>query len=111
MGWDRRAQQDVFVSTLGGVRLPEPGADLGVAIAIASSLKERPTNKGDVAIGEVGLTGEVRPVTNVLQRLHEAKRIGFSRCFLAAQRGLASVEGLEVVAVRHVRDAVARALE
>jgi DNA repair protein RadA/Sms len=111
VGLHQLAQQDVFVSTLGGVRLPEPGADLGVAIAIASSLKERPTKKGDVAIGEVGLTGEVRPVTNALQRLHEAKRVGFSRCFLAAQRGLAAVEGLEVVAVRHVREAVAKALE
>ena len=111
VGLHQLAQQDVFVSSLGGVRLPEPGADLGVAIAIASSLKERTTRKGDVAIGEVGLTGEVRPVTNVLQRLHEAKRVGFSRCFLAAQRGLAAVEGLEVVAVRHVRDAVAQALE
>lgn len=111
VGLHQLSQQDVFVSTLGGVRLPEPGADLGVAIAIASSLKERPTRKGDVAIGEVGLTGEVRPVTNALQRLHEAKRVGFSRCFLAAQRGLADVEGLEVVAVRHVRDAVSKALE
>ena len=111
VGLHQLAQQDVFVSSLGGVRLPEPGADLGVAIAIASSLKERTTRKGDVAIGEVGLTGEVRPVTNVLQRLHEAKRVGFSRCFLAAQRGLAAGEGLEVVAVRHVRDAVSKALE
>ena len=110
-GLHQLSSQDVFVSSLGGVRLLEPGADLGVAIAIASSVKERPTRKGDVAIGEVGLTGEVRPVTNVLQRLHEAKRVGFARCFLAAQRGLTPVEGIEVVTVRHVRDAVARALE
>ena len=111
VGLHQLSQQDVFVSSLGGVRLLEPGADLGVAIAIASSLKEHPTLKGDVAVGEVGLTGEVRPVTNVLQRLHEAKRVGFARCFLAAQRGLAPVEGIEVVTVRHVRDAVSKALE
>ncbi|MBI4003428.1 MAG: DNA repair protein RadA [Candidatus Omnitrophica bacterium] len=111
VGLHQLSQQDVFVSSLGGVRLLEPGADLGVAIAIASSLKERPTRKGDVAVGEVGLTGEVRPVTNVLQRLHEAKRVGFARCFVAAQRGLAPVEGIEVVTVRHVRDAVSKALE
>ena len=111
VGLHHLGQQDVFVSSLGGVRLLEPGADLGVAIAIASSLKERPTRRGDVAIGEVGLTGEVRPVTNVLQRLHEAKRVGFARCFLAAQRGLAPVDGMEVVAIHHLREAVARVLE
>jgi DNA repair protein RadA/Sms len=111
VGLHQLSQQDVFVSSLGGVRLLEPGADLGVAIAIASSLKERATRKGDVAVGEVGLTGEVRPVTNALQRLHEAKRVGFTRCFLAAQRGLAAVDGLEVVTVRHVREAVSKSLE
>jgi len=105
------SQQDVFVSSLGGVRLAEPGADLGIAVAIASSLKERPTSRRDVAIGEVGLTGEVRPVSNITQRLHEAKRVGFERCFLAAGRGVSPVDGMEIVAVRHVRDAVAKALE
>ncbi len=105
------AQQDVFVSPLGGVRLPEPASDLAVALAIASSLKERPTQRGDCAIGEVGLTGEVRPVTNVAQRLHEAKRVGFRRCVVAEQRGgLSHVEGIEVMAVTHVREAVARML-
>jgi len=111
VGLTQLSQQDVFVSSLGGVRLAEPGADLGIAIAIASSLKERPTSRKDVAIGEVGLTGEVRPVTNATQRVHEAKRVGFTRCFLAAQRGLAAVEGIEVVMVRHVREAVLQALE
>jgi len=111
VGFHQLTQQDVFVSSLGGVRLLEPGADLGVALAVASSLKERPTSRKDLAIGEVGLTGEIRPVTNLSQRLHEARRVGFERCFVAAQRGLGPVDGMEVVAVRHVREAVARALE
>ena len=105
-------QQDVFVSSLGGVRLLEPAADLSIAIAIASSLKERPTSRRDVAIGEVGLTGEVRPAVNLSQRLHEAKRVGFERCFVAAQRQeLPASEGLEVISVHHVREAVAHALD
>ena len=92
VGLHQLGQQDVFVSSLGGVRLLEPSADL--------------------AIGEVGLTGEVRPASNVSQRLHEAKRVGFERCFVAAQRGgVRAPDGMEVVAVRHVREAVARALE
>lgn len=112
VGLHQLTQQDVFVSSLGGVRLLEPAADLGIALAIASSVKERPTSRKDLAIGEIGLTGEVRPVTNVTQRLHEARRVGFDRCFVAAQRrGLEPVDGMEIVAVRHVRDAVSRALE
>ena len=112
VGLHQLSQQDVFVSSLGGVRLLEPAADLGITLAIASSVKERPTRRKDLAIGEVGLTGEVRPVTNVAQRLHEAKRVGFSRCFVAAgRRELDPIEGMEVIAVRHVREAVSRALE
>ncbi len=111
VGLHQLTQQDVFVSSLGGVRLLEPGADLGIVIAIASSLKERSTSRRDVAIGEVGLTGEVRPVVNIAQRLHEAKRVGFQRCFVAAARGGApAIDGMEVVAVHHVREAVATAL-
>ena len=106
------SQQDVFVSSLGGVRLLEPGADLAIAVAIASSLKERPTVRTDVAIGEVGLTGEVRPVANLSQRLNEAKRVGFARCFAAASRGETSrIDGIELVPIRHVREAVAAAME
>ncbi|MBI2495719.1 MAG: DNA repair protein RadA, partial [Candidatus Omnitrophica bacterium] len=112
VGLHQLTQQDVFVSSLGGVRLLEPAADLGIGIAIASSLKERPTNRRDVAIGEVGLTGEVRPVANIAQRIHEAKRVGFQRCLVAAQRGgVSSPEGIEVIPVHHVREAVDRALE
>ncbi len=112
VGLHQLAQQDVFVSSLGGIRVIEPAADLGIALAIASSVKERPTQRKDLAIGEVGLTGEIRPISNVVQRLHEARRVGFQRCFIAAQRGpLQSVEGIEVIPVRHLREAVARALE
>ncbi|MBI2093322.1 MAG: DNA repair protein RadA [Candidatus Omnitrophica bacterium] len=110
-GFHQLAQQDVFVSSLGGVRLLEPAADLAVAIAIASSVRERPSRLRDAAIGEVGLTGEVRTVANIGQRLHEAKRLGFERCFLAAGRGLLEMDGMEVIPVHHVREAVARALE
>ena len=90
----------------------EPAADLGIALAIASSLKGRPADRRDVAIGEVGLTGEVRPVTNLSQRVHEAKRVGFQRCFVAKGRGeINRVEGMTLVPVRHLREAVMLALE
>ena len=105
------AQQDVFVSSLGGLRVTEPACDLAISLAIASSMKDKASLKGDVAIGEVGLTGEVRSVVNLAQRLHEAKRVGFQRAFVAANSRSATVEGLEIVGVRTVREAVARALE
>jgi DNA repair protein RadA/Sms len=110
VGLRQLSQQDVFVSSLGGVRLLEPGADLAIAIAIASSLNDRSTSRMDVAIGEVGLTGEIRPVSNVSQRLHEAKRVGFTRCFVAPVRETQAVDGLDMVVVRHVREAITRAL-
>jgi DNA repair protein RadA/Sms len=111
VGLSALAQQDVFVSSLGGMQVSEPAADLAMTLAIASSLKERPGTQKDVAIGEVGLTGEVRPVLHLAQRLQEAKRLGFRRCFVAAQRQPIQVDGIDVVGVRHVREAVARALE
>ena len=106
------SQQDVFVSSLGGVRVVEPAADLGIILAIASSLKEQPTDRRTLAIGEIGLTGEVRPAANVSQRIHEAKRVGFQRCLVAAQRGgITGPSGIEIVPVAHVREAVAHALQ
>jgi DNA repair protein RadA/Sms len=104
-------QQDVFVSSLGGMRVTEPACDLAIAVAIASSVKERPGQRRDVAIGEVGLTGEVRPVVNLAQRVHEAKRLGFQRAFVARSSSSIALDELEVVGVRTVRDAVALALE
>ena len=109
-GLQTLAQQDVFASSLGGVRVIEPAADLAIALAIASSVKERATSTTDVAIGEIGLTGEVRPVINLAQRLHEAKRVGFRRGFVAASTRPLEVEGLEIIGVQSVRDAVAKAL-
>jgi DNA repair protein RadA/Sms len=111
VGLSQVAQQDVFVSSLGGLRVVEPAVDLAVAIAIASSLKERPASRRDAAIGEVGLTGEVRPVLNLVQRIHEARRIGVQRCFVAATKTPCAVDGMEIIGVRSVRDAVARALD
>ncbi len=105
------AQQDVFVSSLGGIRVTEPACDLATAIAVASSVKEKAAVGRDVAIGEVGLTGEVRAVVNLGQRLHEARRVGFERAFVAASSAAIEVEGLEVIGVRSVREAVARALD
>ncbi len=111
VGLKALGQHDVFVSSLGGMKVSEPAGDLAIALALASSIKERPGLGRDVAIGEVGLTGEVRPVVNLGQRLHEAKRVGFQRAFVASSTSPIEVEGFEVIGVRTVRDAVSIALE
>ncbi|MBI1845959.1 MAG: DNA repair protein RadA, partial [Candidatus Rokubacteria bacterium] len=79
------ANQDVFVNVAGGARVIEPGADLGVVMAAASSYLDRPVPSGTVVIGEVGLTGEVRAVTGLLARLKEAAALGFERAVVPAQ--------------------------
>ena len=69
---------DVYVSTVGGIRLVEPGADLAIALAIASAYKDKAFPVGQAAVGEISLAGEIRPVTQSAQRTSEAKRLGFT---------------------------------
>ena len=78
------ASCDVFVNVVGGLRVTEPAADLGVALAIASSLRDAPVSRGRVAVGEVGLSGELRPVSQMGRRVREAKALGFDSCLLPA---------------------------
>jgi DNA repair protein RadA/Sms len=84
---EKRAQyalqtQDVFLNVAGGVRVVEPAADLAVVAAIASSFKEKPISGGDIIFGEVGLGGEIRAVSHAVQRINEAKKLGFKRVIL-----------------------------
>lgn len=101
---------DAYVNVAGGVRVEEPAVDLGIALALASSHRDRPLALGDVYIGEVGLTGEVRSVTRVGERLREAQKLGFSRCFIpAGQTFTESFPGLEIVSVSSLQDAMQKA--
>ena len=76
------ANQDVYLNAVGGFRLVEPAADLSVVLAVASSFKDRPVADSLVAFGEVGLTGEIRPVPRVLQRVREAANLGFDKVLI-----------------------------
>ena len=86
--------QDVYVNIAGGFELSEPAVDLGVAVAIASSFLERRVAPDLALVGEVGLGGELRSVTRLDQRVHEAARLGFTRCVLPKQASDASVESV-----------------
>ena len=91
--------QDVFVNAVGGVRIGEPAADLAVALAIVSSLADRPIPAKVLAFGEVGLAGEVRPAPRGQDRLKEAAKLGFERALVPkANAPKAKIAGLEVIA-------------
>jgi DNA repair protein RadA/Sms len=102
--------QDVFVNVAGGLRLSEPAADLAVLLAVASSHVRKPIAGRTVMIGEVGLTGELRRVPRLDERLAEAARLGFTRAIVSG-RGHARQGGLEVIEVATVVEAVDVAFE
>jgi DNA repair protein RadA/Sms len=100
--------KDVFANVAGGMRLEEPGIDLGIALAVASSRKDTACDPEMAVVGEVGLAGEVRPVTQLGRRVAEAGRMGFKRC-LVSHHGLEHMRtesNLELVPVRSVREAL-----
>ena len=112
--------RDVFLNVVGGLTLSEPAVDLGVVIALASSSADRPVRPGTVVFGEVGLTGELRPVRMTAARLGEAERLGFTRAVIAAQRtdpragnahGFDNGRKLALVEAESVAEAVGLALE
>ena len=99
---------DIYINVIGGLQLNEPAADLPVILAAASSYRDKVFDSNTVAIGEVGLTGEIRAVSNLSQRLSEVHRLGFTRCIIPKQ-GTAQIEapyGLELVRVRNIREAI-----
>ena len=106
------SSQDVFVSLAGGLRVYEPGADLGICLGIFSSLKEKVLDPGTVFVGEVGLSGELRSVSHLEVRLKEAAKLGFSR-FVCPQVDLEEEirpKGLEITFCDRLAQAVACAV-
>ena len=103
---------DAYLNVIGGLRLDEPAVDLPAALAIASSFLDRPVREGLVAFGEIGLTGELRAVSAVSQRLNEVRRLGFTKCVVPALclKGVRVPNGLEVVAVKSLMDAIEQSL-
>ncbi|MDI6800100.1 MAG: DNA repair protein RadA [Actinomycetota bacterium] len=99
---------DVFANVTGGIRLSEPATDLAVALAVASSQREKVIPEDVVAFGEVGLTGEVRFVSLMDDRIKEAARLGFTRVIMPGQKARKSApnEGVELIAVKTIDEAL-----
>ena len=106
------SSEDIFINVVGGLRLDEPSVDLGVGLAIVSSFLNRALDFKTVAIGEIGLGGEVRPVNQIERRVAEARNLGFERCLVARSnlKGWKQPESMEVVGVGGVEAAVELAL-
>lgn len=100
---------DAYINVVGGLRLDEPAADLTVALALVSSLKDKAVGENVLAFGEVGLAGEIRAINNCEQRVNEAYRLGFERCIIPFHNYKALSKELKVnmdiVPVRTIRDA------
>lgn len=103
---------DVYINVIGGLRLDEPGADLPVVLAVASSYRDAVIAEDMVAIGEVGLTGEIRSVSHMNQRLAEVSRLGFKKCIIPKNTAekLEIPAGLTVYKVKNLREAIEMAM-
>ncbi|WP_409968745.1 DNA repair protein RadA [Bengtsoniella intestinalis] len=103
---------DAYLNIIGGLSLDEPGADLAAVIALASSYVDKPVSSQLVAIGEVGLTGELRNVNHLEHRISEAHRLGFTQCIVPyhGMDGLGKWSGLQIIGAKTVNDAIAKAL-
>lgn len=100
--------QDAYLKVAGGLKLDEPAVDLAVAVSIASSFQDKPTKPTDVVIGEIGLTGEVRRVSRIEQRVQEAAKLGFKRAIIPAKNigGWSFPEGMEIIGINSVQEAL-----
>ena len=99
-------ERDIYVNVVGGLHIDEPAIDLGVVMAVVSSLQDTPLDPELVVFGEVGLTGEVRAVGQVEARLREAAKLGFRRCLLPQANCQQEVAGIERCGVRTVAEAL-----
>ena len=100
---------DAYVNIAGGIKIQEPAIDLGIAMALASSFKNRIIDSKMIAIGEVGLSGEVRGVSMIQARVQEAKKLGFTACVIpyVCMESVKEIKGIKLIGVKTVGDAIA----
>jgi DNA repair protein RadA/Sms len=102
--------QDIYVNVVGGLRITEPAADLAVATAIASSFRNQRIDEGLVLVGEIGLSGELRSVSQLDRRLSEAAKLGFGRALYPSPAGAPGVGGMRLDGARSLSEAIQLAL-
>jgi DNA repair protein RadA/Sms len=100
------------VNIAGGVKIDEPAVDLGIAASIASSLRDIPVDSSTVAVGEIGLGGEIRTIGHVEKRIQEAAKLGFKRIVIPHNnlKGIKGQDGIEIAGVQSVNEAIQQLL-
>ncbi|KXZ38942.1 DNA repair protein RadA/Sms [Alkalithermobacter thermoalcaliphilus JW-YL-7 = DSM 7308] len=100
--------QDVYINVVGGIRISEPAADLGIALSIASGFRNIEIRQDTVVAGEIGLTGEVRGVSFIEKRIIESKKLGFKRIVIPKNNlsGTEKVQGIEIIGVKNIKEAL-----
>jgi DNA repair protein RadA/Sms len=102
------SSSDAYVNIVGGMKLNEPAIDLGIVMAIVSSYKNRPIDEKTIVFGEVGLSGEVRAVSMVENRIAEAKKLGFETCVIpeVSKQVIKNMTGIKIIGVKNISDAI-----
>jgi DNA repair protein RadA/Sms len=102
------SQYDSYVNVAGGIKVNEPSIDLAIIMAIASIYRNKPINESTVIMGEVGLTGEVRGIGQIEQRLMEVEKLGFKTCLIpnANIKGLKVYKHLKIIGISHIKEAL-----
>ncbi len=109
-GGMRFYNQDVYLNVAGGMRVDEPACDLAVVLAIASSFKDKPFLRGAVAVGEIGLAGEIRPVEFMENRLREAQKLGFNQCLIPyfGSKEMKAPPEMKLIKIKNIKEALER---
>ena len=102
------SNQDAYLNVVGGIRINEPGIDLGIVLSVVSSYKNKPIPNDIIVIGEVGLTGEVRRVSQIDKQLKEAEKLGFKKCIIPENNKKLLKESykLDIIGVKNIKDAM-----
>jgi len=99
---------DIFINVAGGIKIDERAVDMGIVAAVASSFLDRPVQKGTIILGEIGLTGEVRAISHIENRIAEAKKMGFNRCLVPQSnlKRITGIKGIKLIGVKNVSEAM-----
>jgi len=105
------SKQDVYVNVIGGIDVDEPAADLGIALAIITCVRDVITNPQTAIVGEIGLSGEIRGVTQIEKRITEAQKLGFKRIIIPEANEIQNeVKGIEIIRVKRIIEAITKAV-
>lgn len=103
--------QDIFINVVGGIKVVEPSVDLGIALAVVSNFRNIPAKRSHLFIGEIGLGGEIRNVSQLERRINEAEKLGFEYCIIPKSNLNLHLKNVKIIEVRNIQEAIEKGLE